>query len=556
MTAGRPSKKSASLAVGIAVLLLAAVLSIAPAPPAAQAASQEDRASAAVHLREYSRSLAPHDQQLVQASVPRKSWCVLRISPRRGVDAVRSRPVHARTGHVQFFWTVSARATGRWKFRVGCAESPALARKGRFDRAAAGRVTVIKTIGTDLPTPRRRAALTRRVGAAVVHSATEAPGIGAGGCPPIGTVQIAAADWLRNVGGGVDVVSNGPACTSLTGRWQCVELVNRLITAKGWSQPIPGNATNLWENAKTTDYDKHANGSGYVPVPGDIIVWGGAGAIGRYGHVQVVEANNGASIRVVQQNSGNGPIVDIPISSSGTIAPKSWTGNSQYVKGFLHAKRNVAVVPPAQAYDNHIVQWDGDRKTQKTAWLVEGGKRYWIPTSAIYYCLKGNGSPGPDVLPAATLDQLPDQTGSWASCTAAGWGVGSGPPPADSDNPPPTPIPAPANPTFTGGYVIQDAYLGGSWPRTDPNNGTWYSKGNRPANAASYWWANGLGVGFSCGAYAAGYSVRFADGHAETWNTWFRSTDTWGGRVTGLWVPSAVASGIVTNGLPPGMPAC
>ena len=129
---------------------------------------------------------------------------------------------------------------------------------------------------------------------------------------------------------------------------------------------------------------------------------------------------------------------------------------------------------------------------------------------------------------------------------------------ATPTSPPPTAAPPPPapNPTFTGGYVIDDAFLGGTWPRTDPGNGTWYSRANRPSNAADYWWANGLGVGFSCGAYAASYSVHFADGHAETWNTWLRSTDTWGGRVQGLWIPSAVARGLNTNGIPPGMPSC
>lgn len=118
------------------------------------------------------------------------------------------------------------------------------------------------------------------------------------------------------------------------------------------------------------------------------------------------------------------------------------------------------------------------------------------------------------------------------------------------------PKPNPGNPNFTGGYAIADSYFGGTWPRTDPNDGTWHSRGNRPANAASYWWANGLGVGFSCGANAAPYSVRFADGHRETWTTWLRSTDTWGGRVAGLWIPSAVADTIYSDGIPSGMPRC
>lgn len=139
----------------------------------------------------------------------------------------------------------------------------------------------------------------------------------------------------------------------------------------------------------------------------------------------------------------------------------------------------------------------------------------------------------------------------------------SGPPSSASAPSPPTLSTPPStssgggqNPTFTGGYVIADSVLGGTWPRTDPNDGTWYSRSNRPSNAASYWWANGLGVGFSCAARAASYSVNFSDGHKETWDTWLRSTDTWGGQVAGLWVPSAVADNIHADGIPPGMPTC
>lgn len=114
------------------------------------------------------------------------------------------------------------------------------------------------------------------------------------------------------------------------------------------------------------------------------------------------------------------------------------------------------------------------------------------------------------------------------------------------------------NPPFTGGYTIDDSVYGGTWPRTDPNDGTWYDSAHRPPNAADYWWRDGLGVGFSCGiTNGAPYTVKFTNGQpAQTWTTWIRSTDTWGGRVTGLWVPSAVADNIFVDGLPPGMPSC
>jgi hypothetical protein len=84
--------------------------------------------------------------------------------------------------------------------------------------------------------------------------------------------------------------------------------------------------------------------------------------------------------------------------------------------------------PPQYAGElGHIVQWDGDTKAQKTAWLVvnEGGQlhRHWIPSIAVYWCLKNSGALGPDVLAAAVLNQLPDDTGVWATCTG-----NSGPP--------------------------------------------------------------------------------------------------------------------------------
>jgi len=69
-------------------------------------------------------------------------------------------------------------------------------------------------------------------------------------------------------------------------------------------------------------------------------------------------------------------------------------------------------------YIGHIVQWNGDKKAQKTAWLVGSDlRRRWIPDIATYNCLKARGAPGPDVLPAATLDRLKDLTGVRATCT-------------------------------------------------------------------------------------------------------------------------------------------
>ena len=83
-----------------------------------------------------------------------------------------------------------------------------------------------------------------------------------------------------------------------------------------------------------------------------------------------------------------------------------------------------SVTPPN--YAGSIVQWDGDDKSQKTAWLVgPDGHRRWISDTATYSCLKNQGAPGPFVLSADVLDQLPDLTNVWAVCGANNIGVNS-----------------------------------------------------------------------------------------------------------------------------------
>ncbi|QIG44654.1 CHAP domain-containing protein [Nocardioides anomalus] len=399
--------------------------------------------------------LGPGEPELVESSVPKRSRCSLTAthsgSRRTAPKQVRSRVVLVETGRVQFSWTTARHAlAGTWRLSVACR-----AKKANAARVVAHGVVKVGAAGKGHSTSKRDGtALTRRVEVDVMHASTD--GIGASGCEPTGTVLVRAGDWMQSRGGGVDVFSNGPKCTSLSNPYQCVELVNRLITAKGWSTRIRGDAWEFWDHASKTDFEQHPNGSGYIPVPGDVIVWYGSGDIGQYGHVQVVDSVSGSTVHVVQQNSA-GARADLQISASGAIGGRSWPGNSEYVKGFLHAKKNV--LSAAQAFNGHIVQWDGDRKTQKTAWWVSGGKRYWIPTSAVYYCLKNSGAPGPDVLTATVLDSLPDQNGAWVRCDSSGTGVGSGPPPTETDpggpvDPnPPQPPPAPTTWAETTGSV-------------------------------------------------------------------------------------------------------
>ena len=66
------------------------------------------------------------------------------------------------------------------------------------------------------------------------------------------------------------------------------------------------------------------------------------------------------------------------------------------------------------------MQWNGDTKAQKTSWLVlpHGSKlvRNWIPDISTYFCLRNQGYADAGPVSSDILNQLPDQTGQWATC--------------------------------------------------------------------------------------------------------------------------------------------
>jgi hypothetical protein len=125
-------------------------------------------------------------------------------------------------------------------------------------------------------------------------------------------------------------------------------------------------------------------------------------------------------------------------------------------------------------------------------------------------------------------------------------------PPPPSPNPaspvaPPNPRP-PSPPASARGFYIGDYFYGGTWARRDRFNGIWHQRGRRPANGA-YWFPNGLGVAVDCTAPGAAYSVRWANGRAETWSWWAHVTDN-------TWVPTAVLRGGAPHNGDQGMAHC
>ncbi len=131
-----------------------------------------------------------------------------------------------------------------------------------------------------------------------------------------GTRLLNGEDWLY--GQGVAVFSNGRAgsvcdpgtgrCASFLGatyvgiKWQCVELVQRLYTETGWHKGAwDVDAWQMYAVAPGFGFERYANGSGYLPVPGDLIIVGRS-ALTPHGHVSVANSVLSNKIQVVEQN--------------------------------------------------------------------------------------------------------------------------------------------------------------------------------------------------------------------------------------------------------------
>ena len=77
----------------------------------------------------------------------------------------------------------------------------------------------------------------------------------------------------------------------------------------------------------------HANGGGYVPVPGDLIVENGTSS-NAYGHVAVVDRVSGGSVYAVEQNAGASGRHTYSLSGS------TLSGGYGSVRGVLHSPSN------------------------------------------------------------------------------------------------------------------------------------------------------------------------------------------------------------------------
>lgn len=172
---------------------------------------------------------------------------------------------------------------------------------------------LVPTMGVGL------AAATASVSNQSVHSAPEARISHYSG----GGTTIRGSKWLK--GKGVNVYRSR----------QCTELASRLYAKKRWGSlnNIYGMRTNRVYDGKLTF---HRNGSGYTPVPGDVLVELG----GSYQHVAVVNKVTKKGISTIEQNAMPSGHHYYPFKGKGKNQKAYGAFGPRHVGGFIHSKKN------------------------------------------------------------------------------------------------------------------------------------------------------------------------------------------------------------------------
>ncbi|MEI8083485.1 MAG: CHAP domain-containing protein, partial [Actinomycetes bacterium] len=165
---------------------------------------------------------------------------------------------------------------------------------------------------------------------------------------PCSAVIIAGTSWLG--GQGVDVHSNGPGGASCKGTsvknkavqfgggWQCVELAARLYYVKGWGTVwAGGNGGARYIPEGSPNLQFVPNGSGQLPVPGDLIIE----AFGTYGHVTVVDRVEAGRVVATEQNASVSGWKVYPLIGSAITG--AYGGG--LVRGFMHSPANNSLTP-------------------------------------------------------------------------------------------------------------------------------------------------------------------------------------------------------------------
>ena len=152
--------------------------------------------------------------------------------------------------------------------------------------------------------------------------------------------------------------------------WQCVELAQRTWQANGWHSGVfPGvsYAYQIYGSsvASAIGATLHENGSGYTPVPGDLIVHNHTSAEaageGNAGHVAVVSSVSGSTVYAVEQNyEERAHLAEYALSGSTLSRTLNHNGHAMPILGVVHSNSNVSepTLPPSVSW--RFENLDGD----------------------------------------------------------------------------------------------------------------------------------------------------------------------------------------------------
>ncbi len=184
---------------------------------------------------------------------------------------------------------------------------------------------------------------------------------------PWGTTLVSGGTWMG--GHGVNVYWNGtPTCnpsyvggnsyTTYNGtqyytgeEYQCGELPFRLYTTEGWYLGAwPDTYAYQMYTAPPAGMTTYANGSGYIPVPGDCVVWNAASDTDSAGHVAVVNYVDGGHVYICEQNMCNyGASILDRSGSNGSFFTREDGWGAGALLGCVHCNNN-----PATYSNTHI----------------------------------------------------------------------------------------------------------------------------------------------------------------------------------------------------------
>jgi hypothetical protein len=214
---------------------------------------------------------------------------------------------------------------------------------------------------------------------------------------PFGSVLIKGSSWAEGLvntghdGANFDVYSNYLPNAGCDRSWQesdgmdqwgeqyqCAELAVRVADAEwgtgnnqawinaGWD----GSADDMQAPGQALGLTWTANGSGSLPVPGDLMIWSSSGATDP-GHVAVVSATTATTVTFVGENQGYAEVT-LPVSGT-TVENDNWKTGSSILGWLSRPWQAVTPALPANAAAQPNVSLHSVACGSATACVAVGG---------------------------------------------------------------------------------------------------------------------------------------------------------------------------------------